>query len=97
MFMHQHPSYHTTQSYRFWNLGFVSGCDLRKLRVPIPLIWPPPCNSDHQDYYMFSRGFLLTFTFHCYREGAISNQYLLFAGLNMLQKNHSDGRNLSSV
>ena len=35
------------------------------------LIWPPPCNSDHQDYYMFSRGFLLTFTFHCYREGAI--------------------------
>ena len=36
------------------------------------LVWPPPCNSDHQDYYMFSRGFLLTFTFHCYREGAIS-------------------------
>ncbi len=36
------------------------------------LIWPPPCNSDHQDYYMFSRGFLLTFTLHCYREGAIS-------------------------
>ncbi len=24
---------------------------------------------------MFSRGFLLTFTFHCYREGAISNVY----------------------
>ncbi len=37
------------------------------------LIWPPPCNSDHQDYDMFSRGFLLTLTFHCYREGAISN------------------------
>ena len=41
----------------------------------IHLIWPPPCNSDHQDYYMFSRGFLLTFTFHCYREGAISKSY----------------------
>ena len=25
---------------------------------------------------MFSRGFLLTFTFHCYREGAISNVYV---------------------
>ena len=27
---------------------------------------------------MFSRGFLLTFTFHCYREGAISKIYPLF-------------------
>ena len=36
---------------------------------------PPPSNSDHKDYYMFSRGFLLTFTFHCYREGAISKVY----------------------
>ena len=42
------------------------------------LVWPPPCNSDHQDYYMFSRGFLLTFTFHCYREGAISYVYVTF-------------------
>ena len=41
----------------------------------ISLIWPPPCNSDHQDYYMFSRGFLLTFTFRCYREGAIPKAY----------------------
>ena len=40
-----------------------------------PMFWvlPPPSNSDHKDYYMFSRGFVLTFTFHCYREGAISN------------------------
>ena len=30
---------------------------------------------------MFSRGFLLTFTFHCYREGAISNIYLLIVCL----------------
>ena len=36
------------------------------------LVWPPPCNSDHQDHYIFSREILLTFTFHCYREGAIS-------------------------
>ena len=27
---------------------------------------------------MFSRGFLLTFTFHCYREGAISNKYAVY-------------------
>ena len=49
-----------------------------------PLIWPPdaPCNSEHQDYYMFSRGFLLTFTFHCYMEGAISNIYLFFSSNN---------------
>ncbi len=40
------------------------------------MIWPPPYNSDHQDYYMFSRGFLLTFTFHCYREGAIPKLYV---------------------
>ena len=33
------------------------------------------CNSDRQDYYMFSKGFLLSFTFHCYREGAISELY----------------------
>ena len=39
-------------------------------------VWPPPCNSDHQDHYMFSTGFLLTFTFHCYREGAISKVHL---------------------
>ena len=37
-----------------------------------PWVLPPPSNSDHKDYYMFSRGFLLTFTFHCYWEGAIS-------------------------
>ena len=43
------------------------------LKGDIPWMGPPPCNSDHQDYYMFSRGFLLTFTFHCYREGAIPN------------------------
>ena len=42
----------------------------------ISLIWPSPCNSDHQDYYMFSRGFLFIFTFHCYREGAISKASL---------------------
>ena len=41
----------------------------------IPWVLPPPSNSDHKDYYMFSRGFLLTFTFHCYREGAISKVY----------------------
>ena len=41
-----------------------------------PLVWPPPCTSDHQHYYMFSKGFLLTFTFHCYREGAISNIWM---------------------
>ena len=39
-------------------------------------VLPPPSNSDHKDYYMFSRGFLLTFTFHCYREGVISNIYI---------------------
>ena len=21
----------------------------------VPLVWPPPCNSDHQDYYLGSR------------------------------------------
>ena len=46
------------------------------------LVWPPPCNRDHQDYYMFSKGFLLTFTFHCYKEGAISNLWTQ----NFLQK-----------
>ena len=45
----------------------------------IGLVWPPPCNSDHQDYYMFSRGFLLTFTFHCYKEGAVSKISVCFA------------------
>ena len=50
----------------------------KKTYLAIYLIWPPPCNSDHQDYYMFSRGFLLTFTFHCYREGAISKPYISF-------------------
>ena len=54
----------------FWGFGLFPGA--------ISLIWPPPCNSDHQGYYMFSRGFLLTFTFHCYREGAISKLYLSF-------------------
>ena len=51
-------------------------CIIVCIYIYIYLIWPPPCNSDHQDYYMFSRGFLLTFTFHCYREGAISNIYI---------------------
>ncbi len=47
------------------------------LQKKLCIYWvlPPPSNSDHKDYYMFSRGFLLTFTFHCYREGAISNVY----------------------
>ena len=30
---------------------------------------------------MFSRGFLLTFTFHCYREGAISKWDMFFRSL----------------
>ena len=38
--------------------------------IMIALIWPRPCNSDHQDYYMFRRRFLLTFIFHYYWEGA---------------------------
>ena len=48
----------------------------KELRLPstcITLVWPPPCNSHHQDFSILSRGFLLTFTFHCYREGAICN------------------------
>ena len=44
--------------------------------IYIYLVWPPPCTSHHQDFSIFSRGFLLTFTFHCYREGAISNIYI---------------------
>ena len=23
--------------------------------INIPWVWPPPCNSDHQDYYIFNR------------------------------------------
>ncbi len=41
----------------------------------ICLIWPPACNSDHQDYYMFSRGFLLTFIYHCYWKGGQPKVY----------------------
>ena len=33
---------------------------------------------------MFSRGFLLAFTFHCYREGAIYNRYLTITPLARL-------------
>ena len=32
-------------------------------------MWPPPSNSDQQDYYIFSRGFLSTFIYHCYWRG----------------------------
>ena len=52
----------------------------------IYLIWPPPCNSDHQDYDMFSRGFLLTLTFHCYREGAISKLYNIIGYISINHK-----------
>ncbi len=31
------------------------GINMDKYRY-ISLVWPPPCNSDHQDYYMFGRG-----------------------------------------
>ena len=58
-------------------IGFFFIHAISPEKSPISLIWPP-CNSEHQDYYMFSRGFLLTFTFHCYREGAISNPFLSF-------------------
>ena len=52
--------------------GVALGGVARIPMIIISLIWPPPCNSDHQNYYIFSGGFLLTFTFHCYREVAIS-------------------------
>ena len=39
-------------------------------------MWHPPSNSDHQDYYIFSRGFLSTFICHCYWEGATPNGYI---------------------
>ena len=63
------------------DLGFTPPHHLttRWSSLYIHLVWPPPCNSDHQDYYMFSRGFLLTFTFNCYREGDISNSYMNFS------------------
>ena len=48
----------------------------KSMYIYIYLVWPPPCTSHHQDFSIFSRGFLLTFTFHCYREGAISNIYI---------------------
>ena len=32
-------------------------------------MWPPHSNSDHQDYYIFSRGSLYTFIYYCYCEG----------------------------
>ncbi len=52
-------------------MASISNCWC-SLDIDIVLIWPPPCNSDHQDLYVISRGFLLTFMYHCYREGAIS-------------------------
>ena len=30
-------------------------------------VWPPPSSSDHQNYYIFSRGSLQTFISHCYK------------------------------
>ena len=37
------------------------------------LVWPPPYLQWPPGWhYIFSRGFLLTLTFHCYSEGAIS-------------------------
>ena len=53
-------------------------CMYSQYRSNIHLVWPPSCNSDHKDYYMFSRGFLLTFTFHRYREGATCKIYILY-------------------
>lgn len=32
-------------------------------------LWPPLSNSDHQEYYMFSRESLQAFMHHCYWEG----------------------------
>ena len=32
-------------------------------------VWPPLNNSDHQEYYMFSRESLQAFMYHCYWKG----------------------------
>ena len=39
----------------------------------IPWVVPLPSNRNHQDYYIFSRGFLKTFICHCYWEGGQPN------------------------
>ena len=32
---------------------------VERQKIPIAWVWPPPSNSDHQDYYIFSsRGIL---------------------------------------
>ena len=48
--------------------------------VTISWVVPLPSNSDHQDYYMFSREslYINLHFFHCYREGAISKPYQNF-------------------
>ena len=37
---------------------------------------PPPNSNYHHDYYIFSRGSLLTFTCHCYWEGEHPNIHI---------------------
>ena len=71
--------------WKYWDVDWCFFTDSLPTKMfIIPWVLPPPSNSDHKDYYMFSRGFLLTFTFHCYREGAISKLYLFLVRMKHL-------------
>ena len=59
-------------------VGRILKIFLKKL-PPWVFVWygPLPATVTTRIIDMFSRGFLLTFTFHCYKEGAISKVFVL--------------------